>query len=47
YGKEGYKNSEWIILDYSDIFVHIFQPHIRKHYNIEELWADCFIQEYN
>ena len=47
YGKEGYKNSEWIILDYSDIFVHIFQPHIRKHYKIEELWADCFIQEYN
>ena len=46
YGKDGYENSEWIILDYSDIFVHVFQPHTRRYYNIEELWADCSIQEY-
>lgn len=46
-GKDGYENSEWVILDYADIFVHVFQPHVRQYYNIEELWADCPITEYN
>jgi ribosome-associated protein len=46
-GKDGYENSEWIILDFANIFVHVFQPHIRQYYNIEELWADCPIKEHN
>jgi len=46
-GKDGYENAEWVILDYADIFVHVFQPDIRQYYNLEELWADCPIQEYN
>ena len=47
YGKDGYENAEWIILDFADIFVHVFQPHIRSYYQIEELWADCSLQEHN
>lgn len=38
--KEGFENAQWIILDYVDIVVHIFQKHIREYYNLEELWAD-------
>lgn len=39
--RAGYENAEWIILDYAEIMVHIFQPYVRNYYNIEELWADC------
>jgi len=41
FGKEGYNNGEWIILDYSSVVVHVFQESIREHYNIEELWGDA------
>jgi len=44
--KEGHINSEWVILDYSNIVVHIFQRSIREFYKLEELWADCKIIEY-
>lgn len=37
---EGRKNSKWIIMDYQDIIVHIFDPEERKNYNIEKLWSD-------
>lgn len=38
--KEGFLNSEWILLDYVDIIVHIFQKEKRDFYKLEELWAD-------
>jgi ribosome-associated protein len=38
---EGYQNKEWILIDFVNIVVHIFQPHIREHYGIESLWADA------
>ncbi len=38
--KEGHGNSCWIVLDYHDIVVHIFQREVRKFYAIEELWDD-------
>lgn len=44
--REGLENGEWIILDYSEIVVHVFQKHIREFYKIEELWADCKIEEH-
>lgn len=47
YGKDGYENAEWIILDFASIFVHVFQPHVRSYYSIEELWADCPRNDYN
>tara|TARA_B100000925_G_scaffold249044_1_gene199951 strand:+ start:1633 stop:2034 length:402 start_codon:yes stop_codon:yes gene_type:complete len=38
---EGTDNAEWILLDYIDVVVHIFQKQVREFYNIEELWGDC------
>lgn len=38
-------NSEWIVLDYGDIWVHIFVPDARRRYNLEELWSDAVITE--
>ncbi len=31
----------WILLDYNDVLVHIFQPESREYYNIERLWSDA------
>jgi len=41
--KEGFENAEWILIDYSDVVVHIFQQERRKFYNLEQLWADAEI----
>ncbi|NLB26267.1 MAG: ribosome silencing factor [Bacteroidales bacterium] len=38
---EGYENSLWVLLDYGDIVVHIFQEKTRYFYNLEGLWADA------
>lgn len=37
---EGTNNSLWVLMDYSDIVVHIFLNEQRKFYNLEDLWAD-------
>ncbi|MHC1708308.1 MAG: ribosome silencing factor [Bacteroidales bacterium] len=42
---EGYENSEWILLDYVDVVVHIFQEPRRRFYNLEALWADAIVTE--
>ncbi len=39
--KEGFQNAEWILLDYADVVVHVFQEKIRDFYQIESLWADA------
>ncbi len=41
YHTEGSENSEWVLIDYVNIVVHVFQKHIREFYNIEELWGDA------
>lgn len=46
YHREGYENSEWILIDYSDLVVHIFQKNIRSFYRLEDLWADAKLKEY-
>ena len=38
---EGLENSEWVLIDYVNIVVHVFQKPIREYYNIEELWGDA------
>lgn len=43
WNKEGYENAEWILLDYADVVVHIFQENSRDFYNLEDLWADMKI----
>ena len=44
--KEG-KNSNWQILDYIDIVVHIFKEETREYYNLEELWGDGKMKKIN
>jgi ribosome-associated protein len=38
---EGTENSEWVLLDYVDVVVHVFQRPIRERYDIEGLWGDA------
>ena len=38
--KEGYNGTNWIILDYGDIVVHVFYKETRDYYQLERLWAD-------
>lgn len=45
--KEGVKQAEWILLDYFNIIVHIFQKDTRNLYKLEELWADGEITKFN
>ena len=37
---EGYQTSQWIVLDYGDIVVHVFYKETREFYNLERLWSD-------
>ena len=43
--REGVQNAEWILLDYANVVVHIFNETTRKFYNLEGLWADARIRK--
>ncbi|MHA7058369.1 ribosome silencing factor [Aquimarina sp. M1] len=38
---EGSENAEWVLIDYVNVVVHVFQKHIREFYDIEGLWGDA------
>lgn len=38
---EGVENAQWILLDYTNIIVHVFQKEYREYYDIEGLWGDA------
>ncbi len=40
-GIEGYEVGKWVVQDYSDVLIHLFDPITRDYYNLEELWADA------
>lgn len=40
-GIEGYDESRWILLDYGDVVVHLFEPDTRAYYGLEDLWAQA------
>lgn len=41
---DGQRNSQWVAMDYGEVFVHIFLPEVRAFYDIEHLWADAKLQ---
>ncbi|MFP4546756.1 MAG: ribosome silencing factor [Fidelibacterota bacterium] len=42
---EGYNNAKWVVMDYFDFVVHIFNPDSRDYYKLEKLWGDAPIIE--
>jgi ribosome-associated protein len=42
---EGLQNSQWVLLDYFDVLVHVFLEQFRSFYKLEELWADGKVTE--
>ena len=44
--REGYHGAKWILLDYHDLVIHIFDDETRRYYNLERLWADAPQREY-
>jgi ribosome-associated protein len=38
---EGFETSRWVVQDYGDVVVHVFDPETRSYYALEELWADA------
>jgi ribosome-associated protein len=44
--KDGLDNSLWVVLDYGDIAVHVFQTECRNFYRLEDLWADAELKAY-
>ncbi|PID69022.1 MAG: ribosome silencing factor [Flavobacteriales bacterium] len=40
---EGENNAEWVLIDYINVVVHVFQKHIREYYDLESLWGDAQI----
>lgn len=43
---EGEGNAQWILIDYFDTVVHVFYPETRAFYDLEDLWSDAEITEY-
>lgn len=42
---EGYNAGTWILMDYSDVIVHIFQQETRDFYSLEKVWVDAPLVE--
>jgi len=40
-GIEGYASAKWVVQDYGDIVVHLFDPETRSYYGLDDLWADA------
>ena len=45
YQIEGVENAEWVLIDYVNVVVHVFQKHKREYYDIDNLWGDAKITE--
>jgi ribosome-associated protein len=40
-GIEGAAEGRWVLMDYADVIVHVFQHEVRSHYDLERLWSDA------
>jgi ribosome-associated protein len=37
------KSSEWVVMDYGDVIIHLFTPEVRKKYGLEQIWQEAKI----
>jgi len=44
YNVEGYESQRWVLIDMIDMVVHIFQPDVRRYYQLERLWGDAPVE---
>jgi ribosome-associated protein len=44
---EGKRNGKWVLIDFANVMVHVFQKEFREHYALEDLWADALIEQIN
>ncbi len=40
-GREGFSHGHWVLLDYGDVIVHVFETETRQYYSLEKLWMDA------
>jgi ribosome-associated protein len=46
YNIEGYEALNWVLIDLVDIVIHVFQPDVRRYYQLERLWGDAVLEEF-
>ena len=46
YHHEGKQNSQWVLIDYVNVVVHVMMPEQRKFYKLEEMWSDAPREEH-
>ena len=44
---EGFTAQQWILVDYVNVVVHVFQPETRQFYSLEDMWSDAERMEHN
>ncbi len=47
YHAEGLEARTWVLLDFVDVVVHVFQPKVRDYYQLERLWGDAEVEEFD
>ncbi|ERL03399.1 ribosome silencing factor [Mitsuokella sp. oral taxon 131] len=44
--REGYREGEWVLMDYGDVIAHVFMQDAREYYALENLWGDAALTPY-